>query len=45
MNIFIKTNEKPGKKLTAIIDNNKSVCFGGIKENGKPYSDYTQHKK
>jgi hypothetical protein len=22
----------------------KTVHFGGIKENGKPYSDFTQHK-
>ena len=44
MNIIIKNPAHPDKKCTAIIDNKKQVHFGGIKENGKPYSEYTQHK-
>ena len=41
---LIKKSDKPDKKYTAIIDNKKIVHFGGIKENGKPYSDFNQHK-
>ena len=44
MNIIIKPSSKPDKKYTAVIDNKKSIHFGAIKENGKPYSDFTQHK-
>ena len=44
MNIIIKPSSKPDKKYTAVIDNKKSILFGAIKENGKSYSDFTQHK-
>ena len=44
MNIIIKKSSQPNKKFTAVIDNKKQVHFGGIKENGKPYSDFTQHR-
>ena len=44
MNIVIKKSSQPDKKFTAVIDNKKQVHFGGIKENGKPYSDFTQHR-
>jgi len=44
MNIIIKPSDKKDKKYVAVIDNKKHINFGGIKENGKPYSDFTQHK-
>ena len=42
MNI-IKPSERK-KKIGAIINGSKTVSFGGVKENGKPYSDCTQHR-
>ncbi len=44
MNIIIKPSNKNNKKYDAIINNSKTISFGGIKENGKPYEDYTTHK-
>lgn len=39
MNIIIKKSSNPDKKFTAIIDNKKTIHFGG-----KGYEDYTIHK-
>jgi hypothetical protein len=45
MKLIIKESTKPEKKLTAIFtrDNGKTktIHFGAIRPNGKPYDDYT----
>jgi hypothetical protein len=41
--IILRMSDRPNKKLYATI-NGKKIYFGGIKPDGVPYSDFTEHK-